>query len=424
MACVRKRRGKWVVDYRDAVGLRRWVTCDTRREAEAVLEKALAESRNPIIPVVDPDITIKAYSERWLGMIPISLKPRTVESYSDALRLHLLPRVGAVKVRQLHRGQIKTLLGQKLADGLSRGTVRIIHATLRAMLNAAVEDGVIAANPADKLGRHLKLVPAAATRQEDIKAMTREQLAAFLAAANCPEATEIERRHGPLFLLLARTGMRVGEAFALQWPDVDTDAREIRVARAFSDGRLETPKSGHGRTVDMSAQLAAVLRRLLVARKAETLKRGWRELPPWVFCSEAGTPLNTNNLRRVFRRVLKRAKLPEHFSPHSLRHTFASLLLQQGESPVYVQRQLGHSSIKLTVDTYGKWLPMGNKAAVDRLDDSAPGSKVVARLIPAGERAVPRIAETPEIAGEEVGEPCGTRTHDPLIKSQVLYRLS
>ena len=137
---------------------------------------------------------------------------------------------------------------------------------------------------------------------------------------------------------------------------------------------------------------------------------------PWLFCSEAGTPLNTSNLRRVFRRVLKRAKLPEHFSPQSLRHTFASLLLQQGESPVYVQRQLGRPSLKLTVDTYGKWLPMGNKAAVDRLDDSAPGSKVVARLIPAGERAVPRIAETPEIAGEEVGEPCGTRTHDPLIK--------
>lgn len=71
------------------------------------------------------------------------------------------------------------------------------------------------------------------------------------------------------------------------------------------------------------------------------------------------------------------AGLPQHFTPHGFRHTFASLLLQQGESPAYVQRQLGHASIKLTVDTYGKWLPMGNKAAVDRLDDSS-GSKVVA----------------------------------------------
>jgi len=74
----------------------------------------------------------------------------------------------------------------------------------------------------------------------------------------------------------------------------------------------------------------------------------------------------------VFVRLLKRAKLPNHFTPHSLRHTFASQLLQQGESPAYVQRQLGHASIKLTVDTYGKWLPMGNKAAVDGLDVPAP----------------------------------------------------
>jgi integrase len=79
-----------------------------------------------------------------------------------------------------------------------------------------------------------------------------------------------------------------------------------------------------------------------------------------------------------FVRVLKRAKLPPHFSPHCLRHSFASLLLEQGESPVYVQRQLGHASIKLTVGTYGKWLSMSNKAAVDRLDDTMPGgSKTV-----------------------------------------------
>ncbi|HEX9709915.1 MAG TPA: tyrosine-type recombinase/integrase, partial [Candidatus Thermoplasmatota archaeon] len=73
-----------------------------------------------------------------------------------------------------------------------------------------------------------------------------------------------------------------------------------------------------------------------------------------------------------FARVLREAKLPGHFTPHSLRHSFASLLLSDGVSPAYVQRQLGHSSIKLTVDLYGKWLPMANKAAVDRLDDPAP----------------------------------------------------
>ena len=87
--------------------------------------------------------------------------------------------------------------------------------------------------------------------------------------------------------------------------------------------------------------------------------------------------MDATNVDKVFKRILRAVGFPLHFSPHSLRHSFASLLLQQRESPAYVQRQLGHASIQLTVDTYGKWLPMGNKAAVDRLDDQS-GSKMVA----------------------------------------------
>ncbi len=436
MACIRKRRGKYVVDYRDAAGVRRWITCETRRQAEAVLSDRLRDSRQPIQPAVDTNITVAQYAERWLALIGAGVKPRTIEGHRTALRLHLLPTFGRVKVRLLQKGHIKTLLAELLQRGwvkkitkdgvtqevrlpLRRGSVRIIHATLRAMLYAAVDDGVIVANPAERLGRHLKLVPAPATRQEEIKAMTREQLAAFLAAATAADAGGEDRRLYPFFLLLARAGLRLGEAFALEWPDLDFAGREIRVARAFSHGRIDTPKSGHGRTVDMSRQLEATLRHLLTERKAETLRRGWREMPAWVFCTTRGTMLNKGNVRRVFVRVLKRAKLPLHFSPHCLRHTFASLLLQQGESPVYVQRQLGHASIKLTVDTYGKWLPMGNKAAVDRLDDATPGasgSKVVAKLRPAADAA----AEV----GEKAGEPSGTRTRDSLLKRPVLYRLS
>ena len=119
------------------------------------------------------------------------------------------------------------------------------------------------------------------------------------------------------------------------------------------------------------------------------------------------------------RRVLRAAKIAQHFSPHCLRHTYASLLLQQGESPAYVQRQLGHASIQLTVDTYGKWLPIGNKRAVDQLDGVPPdesGSRVVAHA------AIHR-AEDSEAVGK-FGGPCRGRTYGPLIKSQLLYQLS
>jgi len=431
MACVSKRRGKWVVDYRDGAGIRRWITCATRREANAIHAEKVREARQPTRPVVDPNITVASYSERWLSQITATVKARTHEGYAKTLRLHILPTLGTLKLRLLDKSRIKPFLIEKLRTGkikrsvegettrdtrepLARDSVRIIHGTLRAMLNAAVDDGVIVANPADRLGRQLRLVATAQARQEKIKAMSREQVSDFLSASRAA-STAYERRHYPLFLLLARTGLRLGEARALQWDDMNFGGHEIRVVRALSAGRIETPKSGHGRTVDMSDQLGRVLLRLQVERKTETLKRGWAEMPPWIFCTETGTPLDESRIRKVFSKVLKAAGLAAHFSPHCMRHSFASLLLQQGESPAYVQRQLGHASIQLTVDTYGKWLPMGNKAAVNKLD-GPNGSKMVAN-------AASATPDAPEVA-DVIGGPSRTRTLDPLIKSQLLYQLS
>src|SRR5216684_9070347 len=101
MACIRRRRGKWVVDYRDAAGVRRWLTCETRRAAEIVLAERLDESRQPREPVVDPDIRLDAYSQRWLNLIRMGVKPRTLDGYQQVLRLHLLPVLGTVKVRSI-----------------------------------------------------------------------------------------------------------------------------------------------------------------------------------------------------------------------------------------------------------------------------------------------------------------------------------
>jgi hypothetical protein len=125
------------------------------------------------------------YAERWLNLIEPTVKRRTIQSYAYVLRHHLLPAFGRARVTQLSAGWILEILVGKLRSGLSKGTVRIILATLRAMLNRAKFEGVVDRNPADRLAPHLKLVVPSATRQEVIrtKAMTREQLVKFLQTA-------------------------------------------------------------------------------------------------------------------------------------------------------------------------------------------------------------------------------------------------
>jgi integrase len=253
------------------------------------------------------------------------------------------------------------LLFELNKKGLSRNSVRLIYATLRVILNNSVDDGLLPVNPALKAGKSLRQ-----TAMPVITPLTRGELNLLL-------VTIKERFPGyyPLFLTLSRTGLRLGEALGLQWQDVDLDKRSIRVRRTLSAGRLESPKNGRTRNVDMSQQLTAVLREHLQSRKEELATRQWREFPSWVFCNTVGTPLDSNNVRqRIFYKAIKTAGIKK-IRIHDLRHTYASLLIQNKESLVYARDQLGHFSIQQTVDTYGHLICGANREAVDRLDDES-----------------------------------------------------
>jgi integrase len=377
MACVRKRRGKYVVDWRDGAGVRRWKSFDRKGEAETFRDKVGPEARQRLTPVVPATITLLDYVAHWKILIASAVKRRTLARYTELLTLHILPRFENVRVRDMDRGHIKLFLAEKRNTGLEKRTVQNIQSVLRTILNHAIEDQVIATNPAAKLAEALKLTVSKTTKQEEIKAMTKAQRQLFLATAY-REAP----RYYPLFFVLAGTGMRLGEGIGVQAEDVDFSAKTIRIARAFSeDGEIGTPKSGHGRTVDLSQALADMLAAHDLTRKQERLKYGWTNLPPWLFVTKEGTPVDPANVRRAMLRVLKAAALPLHFTPHCLRHTYASMLLADGVSPAYVQEQLGHATIELTVSTYGRWLKKKAPGALDRLESVAiprSGSKVVA----------------------------------------------
>jgi integrase len=161
--------------------------------------------------------------------------------------------------------------------------------------------------------------------------------------------------------------MRLGELIALQWADIDFSERLIHVRRNRVAGKETSTKNKQRRRVDMSLQLTTALRTLRTERKRAAFKAG-QPMAQAVFLTPDGRAVDGDNLRsRVFYRLLEKASLRE-IRFHDLRHTYASLPIQQGESLAYVQQQLGHSSIQVTVDIYGHLIPGANRAAVDRLD--------------------------------------------------------
>jgi len=221
---------------------------------------------------------------------------------------------------------------------------------------------MVTSNPATRMGQYLK--PRMDPRVEIAFLLPGEEEVLLTAALKHAS------RYYPLLLCALRTGLRFGELLGLQWDDVDERGRFIEVRRTLRDGqehqRIALPKNGRIRRVDLSGQLAEEPRRLRSERSREALAKGWGALP-WIFATSEGRPLfKANFARRVFHPLLKKAGL-RRIRFHDLRHTFASRLIQNGESLAYVKEQMGHSSIKITVDTYGHLVPGSNRAAVDRL---------------------------------------------------------
>jgi integrase len=172
------------------------------------------------------------------------------------------------------------------------------------------------------------------------------------------------------------------------------------VERALSAGLIETPKTGQGRTVDMSEQLTRTLRRLEIDRMVETLRGGCTEVPPCVFCTEVDTPLDESRVRRAFAQAPERVQLPA-FRLYDLRHTFASLLLAKGEPITYVSAQLGHADATTILRWCARWLPRTDKRAVDRLDDPQTGAISALRVAQAGTVCSQLVAKTG--SGDQIG---------------------
>lgn len=362
------------VDYRGHRKTRTFTTKKGSDDYAATVEALLTLGKVEDVFRVDPasppqpPVTFGMYWSRWFSLEQAGWKPRTVAAYERQRNTHLKQLAGR-PIAEITRQEVKDFLAGKLAAGnlrrdgkpMQANTVKGILTPLGKCLQAAADDGLIPNNPAARVRvicRNDK------TKANQLERYTREELAHILQTA------QVHMLHWyPALLATARTGMRVGELCGLRVEDLHFDQRYIHIRRAISRRIEGTPKNGRDRRVDMSAQLAVVLQDHLRAREIAATVAG-KEPTPWAFGSlETGRPLCDEVLaKEVWPRLLKLAGARK-LKFHSLRHTFASLLIEQGESLAYIQDQLGHSSIQITVDTYGHLVPGANRGAVDRLDD-------------------------------------------------------
>ena len=239
-------------------GRRRAKKCGDKATAVAVARKVRERLACGDLSLLGADSdSFETYGKAWLKDGHANRKASTHRFYSFNLELHLIPAIGTTPIGAITRAHCRQVLTTCRNKGLKVASLQGIQRTLSAVLSQAVEDGILPANPAFRMGRHVRKGD---EPRRAINPLTRDQAQTFL---------KVVETHWPeyyaFFLCALRTGMRLGELLALQWGDIDLGSRFIEVRRNLVSGKLTTPKNTNRRRVDMSAHLTETLERRLVA---------------------------------------------------------------------------------------------------------------------------------------------------------------
>jgi integrase len=335
----------------------------TRAEVAAKLAKALSDRGDGL--VFDAGrLTVGDYLGRWLdASVKGTVRLTTYQGYERIVRLHIVPSLGRIRLKDLTPASVRGLYKERLQAGLSPRMVQLVHVTLHKALKQAVMDGLLPRNATDA-------VRAPRPERKEISPLSPDQARALLRAA---EGDRLEA----VYALAVGTGMRQGELLGLKWEDVDLEGGTVQVRRTLSTAtgggfRFGPPKTAKSRrSVKLPGAALSALKKHRQAQLEERMRlAGLFVDHGLVFASRVGTPVSRQDLvTRSFKPLLKRAGLPD-VRFHDLRHTCATLLLGRGVHAKLVQELLGHSNISVTLDTYSHVLPGMSDAAAGAMDEA------------------------------------------------------
>ena len=330
---------------------------------------------------IGSDRTIADVATRWIENVALRVRLSTVTGYRERLNNHILPALGKIPLSDLTRGEVARFTSALLERGLTKVSTYNIVSILRAIYFDAMEDGQVFYNPAANIAQVLRLKNAP-KRMRPFNLLEARRFLRF--------AKRYEPHYYPVFLCALMTGMRKGELFAMRPRDVHFAEGFIEVCSSLSGNELTAPKNYKVRRVDMNRRLATVLFKYLRWKQARALelehekpeneRRTKDELLSEIMAKPLFTGLRSPKLGRnyvlkVLHRTIKRAGLHQ-IRLHDLRHTYVTLLIEQGENLAYIRDQLGHSSIQITADVYGHLVAGSNRSAVERLAKSLENTKV------------------------------------------------
>lgn len=344
--------------------IQRSFTGKTQKEVREKLQAAAVEISQGTY-TTPSRLTVGQWLDIWQRDYLGSVKPKTVVNYSQNIRNHLKPAMGAIRLEELTAPTIQKLYNS-LSENHAPKTVKNVHGVLHKALQQAVKVGYLRFNPADacELPR---------MERKEIKPLDDAAIAAFMRAVQ-------GHRFEALYLTMLFTGMRRGEVCGLTWDCVDLDRGTITINKQLQnvtgqpgEFRLVSTKNSKGRTITAAASVVAVLKKHRSQQLRDRLQAGplWQDTG-FVFCNEAGEHLSPNTVYHNFKRLAASIGLPDA-RLHDLRHSYAVAALRAGDDVKTVQGNLGHHAAAFTLDVYGHVTEEMKQASADRMETFIKG---------------------------------------------------
>ncbi|GGJ86338.1 site-specific integrase [Lentibacillus kapialis] len=366
---VRKRYGSWYYyfDLSTVDGKRKRIerktSASTKTEAEKVLRKKLAEYDNEGVFFEPSDTSVHDYFQFWIEeYVEINLKYYTVMNYKGIVKNHINPALGDLKLRSLTPETLQKFINDKHRAGFKHRTLSLIRAVLQRSLKQAVFPyQLLKDNPMQyvELPRQEQRKPT----RDDLKILDMQSIKKITS-----HLTEDNTLYLPFHIGL-NTGARSGEVCALKWSSVDLNKGMIKIDSTMVDhgGRwdVDSPKTASSyRDIKIGDTLINILKRHKTWQKQNKLKYGEFYFDSDFVCTkENGQFITPTHIKYYVKKMNKQLGINMHF--HGLRHTHATLLLEQGAPVKDIQKRLGHKKTSLTLDTYSHLTEKMSNQTVD-----------------------------------------------------------